>query len=150
MKRLISIGLVALLAAGCGSQKFYTYHLQNLPDTEPGTIYLETTGLGKSEDDAWNNAAKQAFSAVLFKGIPGSVQPAPMVDDETRAMAEHKQTVECFSNFNCYSRFISASEKVDVPQQLKDGISVDLKIKINLRTLRAYLEENQVIRHFGL
>lgn len=150
MKLFVIIGLLSMAAAGCSSQKFYTYHLQNLPRTEQGTIYLETTGLGKSEDDAYNNAAKQAFNAILFKGVPGSIQPMPMVDDEAKAIAGHKETIACFSSFNCYSRFVLASEKVGIPQRVKDGLSVDLKIKINLRTLRAYLEENQVIRHFGL
>jgi hypothetical protein len=150
MKTLTGLLLVIMLTAGCSGPKFYAYHLQNLPHTEQGTIYLETTGIGKSEDDAYNNAAMQAFNTVLFKGIPGSLQPQPMIDDEARAKGEHKQIIECFGNFDCYNRFVSSSEKTGVPQRVKDGISVDLKIKINLRTLKSYLEDNNVIRHFGL
>jgi hypothetical protein len=144
-------GLFVLLAiASCSSPQFYAYHLQSLPGSEQGTIYIETTGLGNSEDDAYNNAASEAFNAVLFKGIPGSVQPKPMVDDETAAKNAHKDVIDCFHTFECYSKFVSGSEKIGTPQKVKGGTSVNLRIKINLPLLKTYLEQNNVIRKFGL
>ena len=149
MKKVISLFAV-LAMASCGTPKFYAYHLQNLPRTEQGTIFLETTGLGSSEDAAYNDAAASAFNAILFKGIPGSVQPAPMIDNETKAREEHKQVIECFRSFDCYSKFVAQSDKIGLPVKGRDGTSVVLRIKINLRTLRTYLEQNSVTRQFGL
>lgn len=149
MKKVIGL-LMVLVTASCGTPKFYAYHLQNLPRTEQGTIFLETTGLGSSEDAAYNDAAASAFSAVLFKGVPGSVQPMPIIADESRAVNDHKQVIDCFHTFDCYSKFVAQSDKIGIPVKGKDGTSVVLRIKINLRTLKTYLEQNNVIRQFGL
>jgi len=150
MKVLTGLFLLIMLTASCGAPRSYEYHLQNLTNTEEGTIYLETTGIGNSENMAYNNAADRAFTALLFKGIPGSMQPMPMIDDEEKAKGEHKKIMDCFSSFDCYSKFITSSEKVGVPKNEGRAITVDLKIKIDLRALRSYLEQNNVIRHFGL
>lgn len=149
MKKYLCLMALALVISACGSTKFYTFRLQNIRNTEPGTIYLESTGVGKSENDAYNNAAYNAFNAVLFKGIPGSVQASPMIDDETKARADHAEVLKCFTNVDCYNKFVAYSEKVGAPVKTNEGLSADLKIKINIRTLKTYLEQNSVVRKFG-
>lgn len=149
MKNLIYLFLLLVLAGCSTSRGFYTYRVASLPDADEGTIYIDATGLSGSEQDADNNAAYNAFNAILFNGVPNSVQKQPLVDDEAKAKSEHADIINCFRTFECYSRFIITTEKVGLPQKLSNGIAVDVKFKINLTELRKYLEQNHVIRKFG-
>lgn len=149
MKTLFVFIILLLTVSSC-SRGFYTSHVQCVPGgTEPGTVYVEATGRGGSEVVAYNSAASNAFNTILFRGLPASPQPQPLIGDEEMAKREHASALKCFDNFDCYNQFIVSTEKVGFPQREQSGLAVNLKIKINLRSLRAYLEQNNIIKQFG-
>ncbi|MEO6499900.1 MAG: hypothetical protein ABIN95_12830, partial [Mucilaginibacter sp.] len=71
------------------------------------------------------------------------------IDDEEKAKKQHPDVIGCFKTFECYNKFIVSTEKSGAPKKESNGTSVTIKTKINLRSLRAYLEQNNVIRKFG-
>jgi len=150
MKRIIALFALTFAVLSCSSPRgFYTYKVASIPSAEEGVIYLESSGIAGNEKDAYNDAAGNAFSTVLYKGLPGSVQPKALVDDEALAKKNHPGAMDCFTKFECYNKFIVATEKTGIPVKEKNGTVVNLRLKINLSSLKTYLETNGVIRRFG-
>ena len=67
----------------------YSPTITNDSTTEEGTIRIHANGIGNNERTAYQNAVQNAFSRLLFQGIPESVQSTPMIPDETAARQQH-------------------------------------------------------------
>src|ERR1700744_5529631 len=94
------IALLLLITAGCSAPRgFYVYRVASLPDRDEGTVYVEATGLGRTEKDAGNDAAFNAFKTILFTGLPNSIQKTALVDDENKARQQHPDIINCFNSF---------------------------------------------------
>lgn len=149
--KILFVFFILLLAVSSCSRGFYTSHVQSVPGaTEQGRVYVEATGLGRFEEVAYNSAALNAFNTILFRGLPASPQPLPLIGNEEMAKREHAIALKCFDNFDCYNQFIISTEKVGFPQREHRGLAVTLKIKINLRSLRAYLEKNTLSSNLNI
>ena len=150
MMRFIII--VTMLGFVSCSQKVYSPQVKNNSTTEEGTIRIQSTGLGNNLPEAYNNAVENAFSTLLYKGIPESIQATPMVPDEMRAKEQYAKVLSCFKDKGCYTQFLTSASK-DSKERVRGTALLNYEVKsdvtINIRALRTYLEQNNVIRKFG-
>lgn len=146
--KAVFFSVLIILAASCKSSKIYNSRVTNIPATEEGTIYIQSSGLGKNEKKADEQSVYNAFSTLLYQGIPESIQTRPMIEpaDADRV----KQKVDgCLTDDGCYQRFITQMDRIGGVQKVNKDYAVVNKIKINIRSLRTYLEQNSIIRKFG-
>lgn len=151
MKKIIVVSIVILITA-C-SQKTYTTNVSNNPVTEEGAIRISSSGKGSTLPEAYNNAIENAFNTLLFRGIPESIQSTPMIPDETKAREQYGNVLACFKKKDCYTQFLTHAAKEGSKQRVRGdkfiNYQVNSDVTINIRALRTYLEQNNVIRKFG-
>lgn len=151
MKTGITILSLFLLAA-C-AQRTYSPQVKNNSSTEEGTIRIQSTGLGNNLPEAYNNAVENAFSALLFKGVPESIQSTPLIPDEMKAKSQYPNILACFKDKKCYTQFLTSATKDGNKERVRGSGLLNYEVKsdvtINVRALRTYLEQNNVIRKFG-
>ena len=117
-----------------------------------GTITLQSTGFGKKKTESISNALAGAFYNLLFRGIPGSPYDLPMIPDENekknnpliKALLEGGYTAFIVEN-----KFISEENKKRKQDGSKGKQTIN-KITINCDALRKHLEQNGLIRKFGI
>ncbi|HZE83788.1 MAG TPA: hypothetical protein VE035_05725 [Puia sp.] len=150
MNKIVSAGFAVFLLVSC-SPKIVSYSSQIsvLPSTEGGTIFLRCSGMGADEKKSYENAIYNAFSTMLFQGVPESAQSTPMIPAEDASRARPKVD-KCLSDNNCYRNFITQISQVGGYTKVKGGYAATADIKINIGALRTYLEQNNIIRKFGL
>lgn len=123
----------------------------NYISTGDGTISLNSVGYGKNEGEAFMNAELNAINALLFRGIPSSEQKTALIgSNESDIRFKYKNYFnEFYSNYR-YKTFVLSTYPTTGLTNLGNGIkSVSADITLNLRSLRADLEEHGVIRKFG-
>ena len=151
MKYSITVLCLTMLAA-C-SQKVYSPQVKNNAVTEEGTIRIQSTGAGNNLPEAYNNAVENAFSTVLFKGVPESIQSTPLIPDEMKAKEQFAQALSCFKDKSCYTQFLTSGGQEGKKERVRGSGILNYQVKsdvtINIRALRTYLEQNNVIRKFG-
>ena len=59
--------------------------------------------------NAINDAERQAFETILFKGIPGSTQKNALIENQGKAREDHKSYFENFFDQNGYKSFVMSS-----------------------------------------
>jgi hypothetical protein len=116
---------------------------------EENVIHIVSEGRAESTGKASNYAERNAFENLLFKGIPASNQESPIVPNESESLRKNGGYFSDLLNNQRYQRFILKSEIAeDVISSkvhfIKQNMSIDLK------ALRKDLEQNKVIRKFGL
>lgn len=147
-KVIVLAGLVFFTSC---AKKIYSPAVTNNAATEEGTIRIHASGKGKNEVAAYNNAVENAFSMLLYKGIPESVQSTPMIPDETSAKQQHATALNCFNDAGCYTQFLTNASQQGGKARIKGGgFETASDVTINVRAVRAYLEKNNIIRKFGL
>ncbi|HEY5392698.1 MAG TPA: hypothetical protein VIJ57_11315 [Hanamia sp.] len=151
MKYYLNIICIILLAS-C-SQKMYSPQVKNNSTTEEGTIRIQSSGEGKNLPDAYSNAVENAFSTVLFKGVPESIQATPMIPDEPTARQQYASVLSCFKDKTCYTQFLTSASQNGKKERVRGSSLINYQVQsdvtINIRALRTYLEQNNVIRKFG-
>ena len=145
--------ILCIILLGSCSQKLYSPQIKNNAVTEEGTIRIQSSGEGKNLPDAYNNAVENAFSTVLFKGVPESIQATPMIPDESAAKQQYGSVLSCFKDKTCYNQFLTSASQNGKKEKVRGGGLVNYQVQsdvtINIRALRTYLEQNNVIRKFG-
>jgi hypothetical protein len=156
-KRLIpAVCLSVLLAGAAYGQKMVpgeyngTVRYESTPVA--GTLSLIATGFGKNTLKSSADAVTGAFYMLLFKGIPGSPYELPMIPDENEK--RNDPAVRALLNGG-YSSFLSEDllQNEEVKVKKTDGLKGKMtthKVTINCDALRRYLEQNNVIRKFGI
>jgi len=148
--RLIIAGVFFLTSC---AQKTYTTNVSNNATTEEGTIRISSSGEGSNLPQAYSNAIENAFNTVLFKGVPESIQSTPLIPDETKAKEQYASVLACFKNKDCYTQFLTHASKKGSKERVRGdkliNYEVNSDVTINIRALRTYLEQNNVIRKFG-
>ena len=135
----------------CSGTKVATYPVETvaLPNAEDGTIVIRSSGQGENKPSAVENAEKKAFNTLLFYGYPSSVQTRPMVENESAAKNANSGFFNEFFDNKGYSNFIVSSLDEGSDKRVGKYIYLKRVIKINLRSLRTYLENKGIVRKFG-
>ena len=154
MKKMkFSLIVILLFCMASCSQKTYTKQVANNSGTEEGSIRITSSGKGSNLQAAYNNAVENAFYTVLFKGVPESIQSTPMIADEAKAKEQYASVLSCFKNKDCYTQFLTHAAKEGSKERIRGdklfNYQVNSDVTINIRALRTYLEQNNVIRKFG-
>lgn len=148
--RLSSLLLIVVLAS-CSPKTLPTGEVNYTGSTDTGTISLTSTGYYKgSITKAIEEAEKQAFETLLFRGVPGSQVPNAMIDtDESEIKSKYKDYFQDFyGNRRCRTFIMSSSKSSSGRKQ--SFTSVTLELKINFHALRKDLENKGLKRGFGL
>jgi hypothetical protein len=142
--------LTLLLFTACNSAKTISGEVNFIASPEPGTVMVSVGGYGPSKPQAIRNAEANAFSTLIFKGIPGSQQQLPMVPDEKTSRQQHGDYLEQFFNGG-YKPFMMLSESQSAYAAGRKGRkNITQRVKINVDALRRELEQRGIVRKFGL
>jgi hypothetical protein len=114
-----------------------------------GTIAVKSTGYGKDRPSAVADAQINAFSILLFKGIPGTELNVPLVDNEAEARSKKADYVKRLLEQGYYKSFMMSSTESSNLIKVRGGKKISVDIKINYNSLRKDLEQNGVVRKFG-
>lgn len=150
MKYLLPCLLLACCLGAC-TKRVYTEHSAGFVSQQSGAITVRSTGYGKTAAKAMNSAEQQAVELLLFRGLPGSQQAAPLVGiDEAAAKARHKQYFEELLVNGRYKTFVLSSIPVSgFARYGRSRRNMTLDVRINLTALRSDLEAHGIIRKFG-
>lgn len=144
----VTVFIFALLLSSiiCGQNKV------NYLSSNENIIALRVTVYASKVKKAIEIAELEAVKAILFRGIPGSQQSMPLVGvDENKWINDYPEYFRTLINDKRYSSFILSS----VPQTglIKDVTKkkcITMDISVNLKALRTDLEQQNIIRKFGL
>ncbi len=139
-------------AAGYSQSDNYSGNVKYAAAGTPGTVTVTSTGIGKTRVKSENNATASALYVLLFRGIVGSQYELPMIPKENEK--KNHPAVKSLLN-NGYSTFITESSFISEESQKvkKKGVKgkmASYRITINCDAVRKYLEQNDVIRKFGI
>lgn len=116
---------------------------------EESVIHLVSESRAANRNSAVQFAERNAFENLLFKGIPNSNQEKAMVPNEYDALRKHPNYFEDLIKGEKYQRFITSSEISE--ENVSGGVTfLKQSISVDLAGLRKDLEQNKVIRKFGI
>ena len=127
----------------------YSAEVNFLYKEAQGTIAVKSTGYGKNKKEAVEDAQRNAFRVLLFKGIPGTELNIPLVPNETEARFKHPEYFKILLDRGGYKSFTMSSDETSALIKAYGTKKINVDIKINYNSLRKDLEQNQVIRKFG-
>lgn len=151
MKNLLFLSYCCLFLFGCSTSSSLTGETTYAGPSEKGTLLVNAQGYGSSKNTALENASRNAFKNLLFKGIPGSYQYLPLLGEKALQVQAQKEAF--FKDFfvsKTYEQFILNKEVGKFRSSGKGQANLLAKLHINASALRSYLEQKQVIRKFGL
>jgi hypothetical protein len=130
-----------------------TAEVKYLSNPSSGLVSIQAVGYGKDDKIAKKNAFQTAFNTILFKGIPGfSALKNPLIKDETKARKANPKYFKNLFDENGYLQFVTNQEVAELlgKGDLKKRRIVKQTFTINYKLLRRHLEQNNIIRKFGL
>jgi len=147
----LTISIAFFTFIGCSPKTLPTAETIYVGTGESGTIILNSTGYYKGDFDKTTYVSeKQAFETLLFRGVPGSQVPDPLLGlNEKEIKDKHQKYFQEFFDNKRYRSFVMSSEVLDT--SIKKGFKiVKIRIKINISSLTKDLESNGLKRGFGL
>lgn len=152
--QVLVIGVFFLLChSSCKTTMPVTSEVQYLGNPNDGVVTINAMGYGKKDEDAKANAFTMGFKTLLFRGIPGfSPLQTPMIADESKARSANPSFFTNFFDNKGYMQFVTKQEETQYIGKTDDKKSRRAKqtFSINYKQLRKHLEQNNVIRKFGL
>lgn len=148
MKRLL--GIFSLMIVAGLLQVSAQYNVTVLHFTKDA-ITMRCVGYGKKATIASKDAELSAIKTLLFFGVPGTRYSIPLVaEDRAKIEAKHQNFFASFYDKG-YRDFIETSI-ISAPfgkNALKQKC-ITLDVCVRSTQLRGYLEQNGIIRRFGL
>lgn len=126
------------------------YHC-TLESSTQTTVTFRVEGFAKNAKKAVIDAETKAVQTVLYSGVPGTAFSRPLIEGG-KAEAE-KRHEDFFKQFykSDYKDFVEAGETVKTFSKDKEKRKVmTLDVTVRVAALRNYLENNKIIRKFGL
>lgn len=148
LKLFFIIGIIGLHSCSPKLQP-YPAEVNFLYKEANGTIVVKSIGYGKNQRDAVSDAQKNAFSVILFKGLPGTELNVPLVENESVAKSKHASYFKNLFEDAYYKSFMMSSTESSNLIKIKGNKKISVDVKINFNSLRKNLEQNQLIRRFG-
>jgi hypothetical protein len=149
MKNYLFIFLTVFLTACSSKVKPYSGEVNFLYKEAQGTIGVKAVGYGNNQETAVEDAQKNAFKILLFKGIPGTELNIPLIQNESEATSKFSSYFKKFFDDGFYKTYIMSSSESSNLIKMKGYKKISVDIKINYNSLRKDLENNQLIRKFG-
>jgi len=150
MNKTAWISFAMILMASCSPKlRSYSPNISSSPGPEETTLFVQASGLATEQPASYESAIYNALSTLLYQGIPGSVQPKPMIPPEDAARVRSKVD-NCLHDNNCFRNFIMQVNQVGGIVKVKGGYEATANLKVNLTSVRTWLEQNNIIRKFGL
>lgn len=148
----MAIGFLLYLPA-CKSTYPTTAEVQYLGSPTTGLIKIDAVGYGTDEKKAEMDVYRTAFNTILFRGLPAfSPLQRPMIENESAARSKHAAFFQQFFEERGYLKYIterSSPSKSEKTAETNTKI-VRQTLVVNYDALRRDLEQNGVIRKFGL
>lgn len=142
--------LVVLLFTACNSARTISGEVNFIAAPEPGTVLVSAGGYGPTKPQSISNAEANAFSTLIFKGLPGSQQQLPMLPDESASRKKHSEYFDQFFKGG-YKPFMMLSESQSAYAAGRRGRNnITQRVKINVDALRREFEQRGITRKFGL
>jgi len=156
-KNVLWLCLIIILSCTAGKkpaeQKIaYEYQrsgMVNLSRQQNGLLSVNSVQTAENVNKAVSFAEVNALENILFRGIPGSLQADPVISNEKEAMAKSKQALNELILNEGYRTFMTDSRLTE-RQDSKGAVTVTQEVTFDIPALRKYLEQNGVIRKFGL
>jgi hypothetical protein len=148
MKTIAAVLFCLCVACSGYAQNKGFENIQYIEQPSTGVLRLQVTGYGKNARDCIEDAQKNAFRVILYRGIPESAASTPLIPGDITG--DHMdQKVSTFFNDAAYKRFITRIEQFSKPQRTKMGKKVLMDMDIDFYALRSYFEQIGVTRKFG-
>lgn len=178
MKNIIIIvfSLVILIYASCKPAYNTSYSVKPIYSSggnsaltgNEGTVLLEITSSGSKVNEAIERAKIDAIHAVLVKGIPGSNSSRPILKSENQLHENKEYFIDFFgvddlrkrtykrkgygNKYAPYRNFVNDANDGSVIDRKKRGneIFVTIALSVNYRQLRKKLEDDGIVKKFGI
>jgi hypothetical protein len=133
----------------CKSSKF-TGQTTLLENTVSGQLAVKASGYGSGKGVSVKNAIENAFRNILLRGIPGSNQSTPLLGKNSEKT--YKANKRFLDNMleNEINSFVLEQKNSKYNFFSINDPSSEVELLINLAALRSHLEQNGIIRAFGL
>lgn len=146
MKKAFITLLVAFIALAEAPAQYQS----SVAGATKNTVTLRCTGYGRKAAIAATDAELSAVKTLLFAGAKGTPHSIPLIQESKETMEDKfKRFFNAFYN-DTYKDFIESS--VIVVPYGKNALKqkcITLDVCIRVSQLRAYLENNGIIRNFG-
>ena len=141
MKRLFLITICFFFSAITSRAQEVTYEGEN-----NGVLMLSVSEFNVKKNAAVDNAIKDAFYQILFRGIPGSREYGrPLLGTDEKVMNANNEYFDNMINGGRIYTFVNYSALSYYKR--KEAV---VKVSINVQALVADLEKNNLCRRFGL
>ena len=125
-----------------------TGEVNSAGDSEPGTVMLNVACYGRGKA-ALQAAQRMAFETLLFRGIPGSTQSQPLVENESHAKQLNAPYFQELLDQQRFRQFLMQVTPISSSARVAGQKRRIFLMKINVQALRRDLEQNEVIRKLG-
>lgn len=147
--KLLLFSTILLFFIGCS--KHISPNSSNLYmiNSSSQQIIVSVEGIGNSEGEAIYNGELKMIKTLLFQGIPDTNYSLPLINEsEENVMNNNPSYFERFYT-DKYKNFIVSNQVLSNTKS--KGVHVlRMEIVVNTSALRRDLEQNNVIRKFGL
>ncbi len=120
----------------------------NVIYSDKGLLTVKSEGVAENLSKAIYFAEINALENILYRGIPSSTQESPLISDELDAYKKNQLVLDNLVFRNGYKNYLTSSEIIE--RNDGAGIYVIQKVTFDIPALRKYLENNNIIRKFGL
>ncbi len=140
-----------LLLFGCKSTEDYQSNVSIIKKYDSFTYSFSGQGISKNIENCQTEAEKNIFEVILFRGISGTDLQNPLIENEQISKENNKEFYNDFFDKKKYRNFISSKvEIIENTKRSKGGYTCSVKFTVNLNSLKSNLEQNGIIRKFGL
>ena len=149
---LYSVFLSIVFVTSCSTPKSVVYQRSGkvmCQKYEEGVIHLVAEANAESTAKAVAYAERNAIENLLFKGVPNSNQEKPIIPNESEAMKKNAAYFQNLFQNTGYQKFVMQSEVAEKTIEGKTYF-VKQKVSVDLNAFRSDLEQNKVVRKFGL
>ena len=141
MKRFFLITICFFFSAITSWAQEVTYEGEN-----NGVLMLSVSEFNVKKNVAVDNAIKDAFYQILFRGIPGSREyQRPLLGTDEKVMNANIEYFDNMINGGRIYTFVNYSALSYYKR--KEAV---VKVSLNVQALQADLEKNNLYRRFGL
>lgn len=141
MKRFFLITICLIFSAITSWAQEVTYEGEN-----NGVLMLSVSEFNVKKNVAIDNAIKDAFYQILFRGIPGSREyQRPLLGTDEKVMNANIEYFDNMINGGRIYTFVNYSALCYYKR--KEAV---VKVSLNVQALQADLEKNNLYRRFGL